>query len=295
VRSAVHIGLVLALAAMGPARADVVLPKAIAASPWLKDLRRSMLKGRELSDKQLQTLADAGEGLAAARYAKRLEARNDPAFLDDAAHYYSIAVYMGRDFALPRLISLLGRPEAEFGPARLRNLRGVLDRAARKGDAVAAAGLADLLMQDAPFGQDIPRAHELLMQAAQAGDAKAALRLALDLINGSPGQPTDPEAARAALELAMNSPDPGVKAMVMTLTRQLSGQTALADAPALEDAPALAAVSALPDAPAPAETPESPPPLTVADGSIEVLGGPPKNEFPPRPRPRPETLEGAAP
>lgn len=260
----VHIGLVLALMAATPAVADVVLPSAIAGSPWLKDLRKAMLRGRDLSDSDLQTLADAGEGLAAARYAKRLEERDDPAFLDDAAHYYSIAVYMGRDFAVPRLVSLLGRPGVQFGPARLRNLRAVLDRAARRGDPVAAAGLAELLIAGAPFGPDVPRARELLLAAAEAGDSRAALRLALALIQGGDGVPPDPAAASRALELASANPDPGVQAMVLTLQRELNGGMTL---------------SAPPPVPASAETDEL---------------GSPTGEFPPRPRLRPASLEGAS-
>lgn len=222
-RKVVHIGLVLALLAVTPAQADVVLPAAIAGSPSLKALRKSMLAGRDLSDAQLQTLADAGEGLAAARYAKRLEERDDPAFVDDAAHYYSIAVYQGRDFAMPRLLATLTDKSAEFGPARLRNIRGVLDRAARKGDAKAAAGLAEMLLTGAPYETDIPRARELLLVAAAAGDTKAAMKLALSHIQGEPGLPPDPEAARPALEFALASPDPGVRAMAVALARQIPG------------------------------------------------------------------------
>jgi hypothetical protein len=268
VRSVLHIGLALALAVAVPARADVVLPPAIAGSPWLKDLRKSMLAGRNLSDVQLQTLADAGEGLAAARYAKRLEERKDPAFLDDAAHYYSIAVYMGRDFAVPRLIALLGKDEVEFSRARLRNLRAVVERAARKGDQRATVGLAELLLQDIPFGKDVPRARELMLTAAEAGDAEAALRLALDLIKGADGLPPDPDAASHALDLAMSSPDPGVQAMVLTLQRQIS------------------------DAPEPDLKPDV---VSVDEAFVEEIGSMPSGEFPPRPRLRPATLEGPSP
>lgn len=264
-----HIGLVLVLFLATPVAAEVVLPPVIAGSPWLKDLRRSMLRGRDLSDSQLQTLADAGEGLAAARYAKRLEARDDPAFLDDAAHYYSIAVYMGRDFAVPRLVAILGNPKAEFVPARLRNIRSVLDRAVRKGDPVAAAGLADLLLDGKRFEADVPRARDLLLSAAEAGDAKAALRLALDLIRGADGLPPDPEMANRALELAATNPDPGMQAMVLTLQKQLAG-------PAAE--------------PEPESTP-----IPVAAGEEDVLGEPPAGEFPPRPRKRPATVQGPMP
>ena len=259
------VGLVLALILPpAAAQADVVLPPAIAGNPRLKDLRRAMLAGTELSDLQLQSLADAGDGLAAARYAKRLEERKDPAFLGDAAHYYSIAVYMDRDFALPRLIALLGRPDVAFGPARLQNLRDVLDRAARRGDPVAAAGLGDLLLREAPFPQDIPRAHALLLQAAEVGDAQAAIRLAMNQIKGMPGLPPDPASARRALELALDSPDPGVQSMARTLLGQL-------------DAP------------------------TAGTGVIPISNAgtataqPQADAVSPRPRARPASLEGAAP
>lgn len=218
-----HIGALVALLAVAtPAMADVVLPPAIAASPRLKDLRKSMLAGADLSDRSLQQLADAGEGLAAARYAKRLEARQDPAFLDDAAHYYSIAVYADREFAIPRLVAILRGGKAEFGPARLRNIQDVLEREARR-DPVAAAGLADLLLKGAPFGQDVPRARDLLLVAAQGGDHKAAIRLAQSHFTGAPGLPPDPPAARPALELALESPDPGVQSIALTLLSQLPG------------------------------------------------------------------------
>lgn len=227
-RNVLHIGLILALlSSVAPVAADVVLPPAIAGSPSLKALRKSMLAGRELSEVQLRTLADAGEGLAAARFAKRLEERADPAFIDDAAHYYSIAVYQGRDFAMPRLLATLTDKKAEFTPARLRNIRGVLDRAARRGDAKAAAGLARMLIKGVPFETDIPKARELLLLAAQAGDSKAAMQLALSHIQGEAGLPPDPESARPALELALASPDPGVQAMALALARQIPGGEAL--------------------------------------------------------------------
>lgn len=261
-----HIGMIVALGltAVPDARAEVVLPAAIAADPWLKDMRRAMLAGAAMSDADLRTLADAGEGLAAARFAQRLEERDDPALMDDAAHYYSIAVYVDRDFAVPRLLAILRRSDAEFGPARLRNIREVLDREARQGNAVAAAGLADLLMLGRPFEQDVPQARALLALAAEAGDSQAAIRLALSHFQGAPGLPPDPLAARRALELALASPDPGVQSMALTLGRQLP------------DGAALVAAAV--------------PVKTVPPGT--ELAGVDTSQ---RPRARPHALEGAAP
>jgi TPR repeat protein len=249
------------LLAVPPARAEVILPPAIAADPWLQDMRRAMLAGAKMPDADLRTLADAGEGLAAARFAQRLQERGDLATLDDAAHYYSIAVYVDRDFALPRLLALLGRSDIKFGPARLKNIREVLEREAKQGSPIAAAGLADLLMRGRPFAQDVPRARELLLVAAKAGDSQAAIRLAISHFQGATDLPPDPESARPALELALASPDPGVQSMALTLGRRLPG----APLPVV----ARPAVAAVTDA-------------TLVATSL-------------RPRARPVALEGAAP
>ncbi|WP_309667316.1 hypothetical protein [Tabrizicola sp.] len=218
----------LALAAMvltpaAPLRAEVsgALATAIAADPAMKDMRRRMLAGKDLSDADLRWLADAGEGLAAARFAERLEGRGDVAVLDDAAHYYSIAVYVDRDFALPRLISVLGRSGIEIAPKRLKSILQVLEGQAQQGSPVAAAGLAGFYLRGQPFGTDVPRARDLLLVAAEAGDTQAAIRLALSHIQGAPGLPPDPVAARPALALALASPDPGVQAMANTLLLRL--------------------------------------------------------------------------
>ena len=211
------------MALVTPALAEVrvILPSAIAADPALINLRRQMLAGARLSDVQLRRLADAGEGLAAARFAQRLEARADPAVLDDAAHYYSIAVYVDREFALPRLLSVLRRPGLEIAPRRLKAIRQVLDNQVKLQNPIAAVGLANLLMRGQPFGQDIPGARDLLRIAAEAGDTDAAIRLAVSYIQGAPGLPPNPGAARDALALAMASPDPGVQSMAMALARNL--------------------------------------------------------------------------
>lgn len=218
---AFHIAVLLSLLAPMPLRAEVMLPPAIAMDPWLQEMRRSMLAGARMSDTDLRTLADAGEGLAAARLAQRLEERGDPALQDDAAHYYSIAVYVDRDFALPRLLAILRRPDLQIGPARLNNLRDVLERETNQRNPVAVAGLADLLLRGTPFGLDVPRARDLLLIAAEDGDTKAAIRLALSHFQGAPDLPPDPEAARPALAIAMTSPDPGVQAMARTLANTL--------------------------------------------------------------------------
>ena len=213
------IGLMLINPALAEPR--VPLAPAVAASSYLKDMRRQMIAGRELSNSDLRQLADAGEGLAAARFAKRLEAKGDPAMLAEAAHYYSIAVYADRDFALPRLIALLGRDDVVIRPARLKLMLKVLERQVQQQDSIAAAVLANLLLRGQPFGQDIPRARDLLLVAAKAGDTVAAMRLAMSHFQGTPGLPPDPEAARPALALALASPDPGVQAMATTLLLRL--------------------------------------------------------------------------
>ena len=192
--SAWLIGLTLTSPAWSDA--PVRLAPAVAASPYLKDMRRRMIAGVELSNSDLRQLADAGEGLAAARFAKRLEAKGDPAMLAEAAHSYSISVYADRDFALPRLIAILGRDNVVIKPARLKLMLKVLEGQIRQKDPIAAAGLADLLLRGRPFGHDIPHARDLLLVAAEAGDTAAAMRLAMSHFQGAPGLPPDPDAHR---------------------------------------------------------------------------------------------------
>jgi TPR repeat protein len=261
--------LVLATAGLLPvaspawAEAPASLPAVFAVDPGMKDLRRQMLAGTELSDVNLRRLADAGEGLAAARYAQRLEERGNAALLADIAHYYSVAVYVDRDFALPRLVAVLDRNGLKLGPARSRSIREVLENQANKGNTVAASGLADLLLKGHPFGQDVPKAREMLQLAAEAGDAQASIRLALSFLQGAPDLPPDPEAARPALKLAAASSDPGVQSMAVTLWQRLPGDEPLA----------VKAVIA-------------PPVVENAAATVEAVL---------RPRPRPVAIAGAAP
>ena len=84
----------------------------------LRNLRRKMNAQGTLGTRDLRTLADAGDGLAAFKYGRWLEEQGKPQLLADATHYYAIASYTDRDFAVRRLVALLAVPDLGLSASR---------------------------------------------------------------------------------------------------------------------------------------------------------------------------------
>ena len=187
----------------------------------LRNLRRKMTAGRTLSTRDLRALADAADGLAAFKYGKWLEEQGKPQLLPDAAHYYAIASYTDRDFALRRLVAVLKLPGLELtGPRKLEALQAMTHQA-QTGNADAAMALSQMYAVGQPFGKDADAARQWLESAANAGRGDAAVKLALAYMMPSDGSAPDHAKARVALELAAAQPDPGTKAMAKTLMARL--------------------------------------------------------------------------
>ncbi len=166
--------------------------------PALRDLRQRMIAGRTLTDAQLRALADAGDGLAAFRYADRLDqaAEAEPArALLSRVHYYALATYTGRDFAASRLVAALDFVVAEavaLSPARAKAAEDALLVAARRGNAAAALALGRFYAAGVPFGPQPEKARDLLVAAAESGGpgaSRAALNLALAAIGSRSRRP----------------------------------------------------------------------------------------------------------
>ena len=199
-------------------------PPAIPVDPValrLKTLHKRMTAKDPLNDAELQELADSGDSLAAFFYARRLEDRHTPKALPAAVHYYAMASYLGRDFAMHRLIALMQSPEVSLTEAQIKNGRDALVKLARSGKTDAALGLSQMYAVGRPFPQDVMTSRQWLMQAAQAGDADAAQKLAQAAMMPADGSPPDLTAARAALGLMLASQDPGKIAMAQTLLARL--------------------------------------------------------------------------
>lgn len=198
-------------------------------SPALRSLRKRMVAGGVLGAADLRALADAGDGLAAFKFGKLLDetAKTPDADLSSRIHYYSIAAYTGRGFAVPpllRLLKITPDPEAVLGKVRLQGVEDALLSAARRGNTDAALAMALYYADGAPFGPNPDEAQKLLHSLAEAGTeeaARAAVKLALLAIGPDPAHPIDVVAARQMLRIAATGPDLGARAMAENLERLL--------------------------------------------------------------------------
>lgn len=187
----------------------------------LRNLRRKMNAGRTLATRDLRSLADAADGLAAFKYGKWLEEQGKPQLLPDATHYYAIASYTDRDFAVRRLVTLLSLPGLELTGPRINEALDAMTHQAQTGNADAAMALSQMYAAGKPFGKDPDATRHWLEVAAKAGRGDAAVKLALAYMMPTDGAAPDHALARAALELAAAQPDPGTKAMAKTLMARL--------------------------------------------------------------------------
>jgi len=187
----------------------------------LRSWRKQLIAGQTLRASKLRGLADALDGLAAFAYAKRLEDIGDPDVLPDAAHYYSIAAYTGRDFAVNRLVKLVQDPAVVLTASQQKGALDALIRRGKAGNANAALALGRMYEAGHPFGKDAVAARVWLQVAADAGNEDAALKLALQAMVPAPGAPADPDLARRVLSMLAASDNPGKKAMAGTLLARL--------------------------------------------------------------------------
>jgi TPR repeat protein len=223
----------------------------------LRNLRRKMNAQGTLGTRDLRTLADAGDGLAAFKYGRWLEEQGKPQLLPDATHYYAIASYTDRDFAVRRLVALLNLPDLELSASRQKEAQDAMLLQASTGNADAAYALSNMYSSGHPFGKDADAALKWLEVAAKAGRGDAAIKLALAYMMPADGTPPDNESAIAALQIALEQPEPGTKAMAQTLLAKLGVK------------------------PPPA-------PVVVADASADTASVVPATSI--RPLPRPKTL-----
>lgn len=212
-----------ALSAAGVPMADAHRSPAKAKKPVdpLKALRLEMYATKELPAAKLRVLADAKDGLAAFRYAQMLEISGAGDVQGDAAQYYTVALFTGRDFAVGRLVKLLKAGVLNAQPSRLQAARDALELRAKAGNDKAALALADMLIAGQPFGQDPVAARRWLQIATDRQNGEAALKLAFSYLAPAAGQPANAQAARDALKIAAGLDIPGTQATAKTLLAQL--------------------------------------------------------------------------
>lgn len=198
----------------------------------LQTARKSMVTGQSVSSDQLRALADAGDGLAAYRYAKVLQASTNPAKTGAAAHYYAIAAYTGRAFAVGPLAKLLVAEGKSYGPNLLKQCLNALNIQAISGNAKAAQALGQMYSSGAPFGRDLQQAQHFMTMGGQS-DPAAAMKLALVLLSDPIDAALDHAGARAALMLASKGTNLSARVTAQNLLHLLDQPATLAtkDAP----------------------------------------------------------------
>lgn len=187
----------------------------------LRAIRRAMLRGEKIGPSGLRALADAGDGLAAFRYAKLLQEQGmaDPTGV--IAHYYAIAAYTGRGFAVPPLAQLLREDGAGYGAARLRNALNAMTVQALSGNAEAATLLGQMYSRGAPFGMDATKAQTFLAMGSGSESMAALLQLGVILLADAGDTAAGNPAARAALQRAATGDDLSVRVTAENLLRLL--------------------------------------------------------------------------
>jgi len=184
----------------------------------LKSIRRRMVRKQRVSFAELRLLADTGDGLAAYRLAQRIVAMEKPDILVDAAHYFSIAVYNGRAYAIRPLVTILADPGVSISEKRLEHIERALRRQADSGELRAVEGLAHLYKTGVPFGRKPEEAQALLKSVLEKKfDGELALRLAVNIARNTPLAPAEIAEIRKYLLIAKTSERPGTRAAAQTL------------------------------------------------------------------------------
>ena len=187
----------------------------------LREARRKMNSGAEMSPKSLQSLADAGDGMAAYKFAKYLQEKAEPDPTGVAAHYYAISAYTGRTFAVPPLARLLKSDGAGYGKSRLKHSLNAMTVQALSGNPDAATLLGQMYADGKPFGYDLAKAETFLAMSGGGGSPKAILKLGTALLSDPNDASAGHPGARSALSLAAAGEDLSVRVTAENLLRMI--------------------------------------------------------------------------
>lgn len=187
----------------------------------LRATRRQMLAGGYVSIANLRGLADAGDGLAAFRFAKELQERNTPDPNGAIAHYYAIAAYTGRSFAVRPLARLLKSEGAQYSESRLRHCLNAMKAQVLSGNPDAALLLGQMYADGEPFGKDLGLAQSYLAFAPDGQNPRAILQLGVAMMSDPADAVAGHSGARQALTLAASTDDLSVRVTAENLLRLL--------------------------------------------------------------------------
>lgn len=148
----------------------------------LRATRARMVKGQTVGTDALRALADAGDGVAALRLIKRLDAEGRDPAPRNVAHYYGVAASTGRVVGLHGLVRTLKRVDpGATGAARLTRFKNIVMAYARAGNSVAIAAMMEFHDTGRPFGP-LPDEIAKLAASGRGGAEVIALQLAGEMI-----------------------------------------------------------------------------------------------------------------
>jgi hypothetical protein len=201
------------------AQVSVVVDRGLTSNRNLRSSMRAartrMQQGQDVGAEALRALANLGDGLAAQRYVRLLEAQDTAPNPSDLAYYSAIAVGTGRIWTLRTMIEAMHQLDPETEPsARLRTYIKVLYPHAWAGNTLALQAVVEFNGEGRLFGplSDKTRAR-IQTEAAKHGDGRIELGIAVGML----------ERHRAAAR-----PNPKDLAYAQRLLRQSAKSTHLA-------------------------------------------------------------------
>jgi len=201
---------------MGPASH---LPLALQAA------RKRLLAGQKVSYDELQALADAKDGIGAFKLAERIQKQADPKLATHALHYYAIAAYQDRGYAVRHMLTILSDGSLQLQPSHLENAEAALRLQARKGNEQAVEGLIRLYSEGRLFGDKRGELEALLASGTGKKNGDTAFKLAVLLLSDRDRTSEQTEQAARFLAIAEENGSVGMKAAASNLLAQLHSKS----------------------------------------------------------------------
>ncbi|MEP5153366.1 hypothetical protein [Planktotalea sp.] len=191
----------------------------------LRTARTALHDGQAIHASDLRALANAGDGLAAQRYVRLLQAARQSADPSDLAYYSSIAVGTGRIWTLGTMIDAMHKLNPQTEPkARINQYIKVLYPHAWAGNSRALQAVLTFNGEGRLFGplSDATR-DRILAEAREHGDGRLELGMAMGLLEqtraADRADRNDLIQARNLLELAQRSDHLAVSTTAQNLLR----------------------------------------------------------------------------
>lgn len=187
----------------------------------LQDARKRLLSGKRVSYGELQALADARDGVGAFKLAERIQAQGKPELATHALHYFSIAAYQDRSYAVRHMLTILNDSSFDLQPSHLESAEAALRLQARKGNDQAVEGLIRLYSEGRRFGDKRDELEALLAAGKGKTNGDTAYRLAVLLLSDRDRTPEQTDQATRFLTIAKENGSIGMKAAAGNLLAQL--------------------------------------------------------------------------